>query len=558
MTQMASPYRHPTTGVYYIRRKVPKDLQGLIPEIYKRTLRTKDLPQAKVRFAQAWIDSEKHFEEARERLRRTEAPPEVPERDIQQMAARWFRKTLDEMERTGDFTPLLVPAGTAEETPETLRSHLRGNEVPEGWLESVIVEETGKVGLPGLDPMAPLYRRLYRAFSEHLLRLSELAQKRHEGDWVTEAPLLKDSPLSFEKELKGKTLMTVFELYLADRKRGEGDTRSYQRSANTYRSNLDGFVELYGDLPVSAIDRQKVQEYRQDLLQLPNKAPGLRGLSIRERIALAASEDLPLLAMKTVKVKLMMLSAVLGYAVEMGLLQENPVTASGASKRLDKAATKRAKVAPKDYSMEELVKIFQGPAHTESWRSPRADLGEALYWVPLLAAYTGARREELCQLYVSDVKTHKEGIHYLSILEADDDKGRTVKTQGSRRFVPLHLDLIELGFLRYLEGLPKNGQLFPGLPADSGGWYGIKFGLHWERYLRDRVSLQSSAKPAHGFRHSFKTLCRAVGIPEDVHDALTGHADGSVSRDYGQMPISRLAEELKKFPSIAKEAGLLK
>lgn len=195
MTQMASPYRHPTTGVYYIRRKVPKDLQGLLPEIYKRTLRTKDLPQAKVRFAQAWIDSEKHFEEARERLRRTEAPPEVPERDIQQMAARWFRKTLDEMERTGDFTPLLVPAGTAEETPETLRSHLRGNEVPEGWLESVIVEETGKVGLPELDPMAPLYRRLYRAFSEHLLRLSELAQKRHEGDWVTEAPLLKDSPL---------------------------------------------------------------------------------------------------------------------------------------------------------------------------------------------------------------------------------------------------------------------------------------------------------------------------------------------------------------------------
>lgn len=124
-----------------------------------------------------------------------------------------------------------------------------------------------------------------------------------------------------------------------------------------------------------------------------------------------------------------------------------------------------------------------------------------------------------------------------------------MKTEGSRRRVPLHPDLISLGFLEYAGNLPANGQLFPHLKASPAGFYGANWGKAWAKYLREVAHVYSPASPSHGFRHTFKTLSRGAGIPEDIHDAITGHSDGSVSRDYGTMPLSRIVEELAKYPS---------
>ena len=95
------------------------------------------------------------------------------------------------------------------------------------------------------------------------------------------------------------------------------------------------------------------------------------------------------------------------------------------------------------------------------------------------------------------------------------------------------------------------------LSTASAGYFGANFGKHWGNYLRDHVRLNSPVSPMHGFRHTFKTLCREAGIAEDVHDAITGHAgNGAVARDYGSMPLSRMARELEKFPTL--DALLLK
>jgi integrase len=238
----------------------------------------------------------------------------------------------------------------------------------------------------------------------------------------------------------------------------------------------------------------------------------------------------------------------------MGEADENPVIAGGACKAAARAANNRvvANRQKKDYSQEELQLIFSSPIYTHAkWASPRANFGAAWYWMPLLMYYTGARREELAQLAAKDVLSSKEDGWHLSILalDDDDDAGRSVKTAGSRRFIPIHPDLIELGFLRYATAL-ESGQLFPLLKQNPDGYYGANFGKRWASYLRDTVGLRTRASPSHGFRHTFKTLCRQVGIAEDVSDAITGHAGGnSVARDYGGMPLSRMAEEIKRFPS---------
>jgi len=175
-----------------------------------------------------------------------------------------------------------------------------------------------------------------------------------------------------------------------------------------------------------------------------------------------------------------------------------------------------------------------------------------MYWLPILMYYTGARREEIAQLWVRDVRFGEGQTPHLNILSAEsgEDGGRTVKTAASRRLIPLHGDLGRLGFFDYVQSLDAGGQLFPKLRPSPSGYFGANFGKRWAQYLRETVKLTSPANPSHGFRHTFKTLCRLAGIPEDVGDAICGHIGQSrVARSYGEMPLVRMAQEIEKLPS---------
>ena len=160
-----------------------------------------------------------------------------------------------------------------------------------------------------------------------------------------------------------------------------------------------------------------------------------------------------------------------------------------------------------------------------------------------------------------EVRQSEDGIWYLDLMSTPDEDGndeRTMKTLGSHRAVALHPDLIELGFLAYAAELPQDGQLFPSLIPNPDGWYGHNFGKRWGEYLKKVVDLQSPVRPAHGFRHAFKTMCREAGIPEEIHDAMTGHDNGSISRKYGERQLLHIQRDhLARLPSIARLAGLL-
>ena len=54
---MAQPYKHPKSGIFQLRRKVPDDLrQALARREYKRSLDTRDPTEAKARFVLAWAN----------------------------------------------------------------------------------------------------------------------------------------------------------------------------------------------------------------------------------------------------------------------------------------------------------------------------------------------------------------------------------------------------------------------------------------------------------------------------------------------------------------------
>jgi hypothetical protein len=63
---MSTPYRHPKTGVYYLRRAVPIELRKVIGKTeIKRSLGTKDSVKAKLLFIDELARSEKLFNNAR-------------------------------------------------------------------------------------------------------------------------------------------------------------------------------------------------------------------------------------------------------------------------------------------------------------------------------------------------------------------------------------------------------------------------------------------------------------------------------------------------------------
>jgi integrase len=342
-------------------------------------------------------------------------------------------------------------------------------------------------------------------------------------------------------------LLPLFDKYAEDKKLTDGETRGGRKSIAAYRACIQQFIELFGDLPLHEITRDIVGPYRSLLVRLPSRGEGIRKLSAQQLIEKADAENLPRVAAPTVLNKLLALSAVLSFGVRMGLMAENPVIQSGIVKAA-KVASSRAPGARrrKDYTEDEIRLIFTSPIFSEQgWSSPRTDFGRALYWMPLLLYYTGARREELAQLSVKDVSYDKLTlIPFLSILASpdEDDAGRGVKNEGSRRRIPLHSDLISRGFMDYVHGLPAEGQLFPLMKPGPDGFYGTNFGKRWGNSLRDVVGLKSSASPVHGFRHTFRTLCREVGIREIVADELRAMQVSNLSqRKIRILPIWKAA-----------------
>jgi integrase len=560
---MAQPIKQ-KSGIYQLRRRVPQPLQPVLGLEYKRSLDTKDPQEAKRRFVHAWAESEAAFALAKARAG---AAAKLTDRDAQVLAGRWMKQELAAVEASGNFRKWLVEGRTRildrGDTYDEYQPLLDFREALDGDdddAEQIVLPyiratlQAASLALP--PPRSAEYRALRLAFVAHLYKLSDVALARLEGDWQAKPDTLAGESLRQEVDEQARkvpTLLAAFEEYAQDRLLNDGETRSVLRTNASYRGFMEEFSELCGNLPVSNITPAVIRDYRALVAKLPVKGVGRGKLTAHQKIAKAEVKGLPLSSPGTISNKLRALSAVLSKAKRTGHLggKGNPVIEGEFLRDASRSLRVKAVRRRKHYVTSELQTIFGSPVFSADWQPPKANFGKAWYWLPLLLYYTGARLEEVAQLAARDVCCD-EGVYYLNILNKDDedDEGKGVKTDGSRRDVPLHPDLIALGFVDYAKSVPQEGQLFPSLKKSPAGYYGTNFAKRWARYLRGTVGLASTAHPCHGFRHTFKTLCRAAEIDEDVQDAITGHlGENRVARSYGEMPLTRLAADLAAFPS---------
>ncbi|MDX9886668.1 DUF4160 domain-containing protein [Thauera sp.] len=292
---------------------------------------------------------------------------------------------------------------------------------------------------------------------------------------------------------------------------------STKRRATTiveYRKVFDSFAVFVEHKPLAEIERRDVLAFRDHLL-----AAGQSAVTANHKIGI--------------------LKGFFRTAIDYQHTAHNPA----ADVRAIATPQQKARVA---FTADELNRLFQSEVYTQR-KFPKGGGREAAYWLPLLALFTGARVEELAQLMVADVRHDDTLGHYLSI--TDDAAHAQLKNAASRRRIPLHPQLLDCGFLDYVARARRPGLLFPELRANGRGKLGGYFSTWFSIYLRSKVGITDSRKVFHSFRHTFKDACRAVGIEEEVHDALSGHTQQRASRRYGneQYPLEPLFEAVSRL-----------
>ncbi|MBT9237034.1 site-specific integrase [Pseudomonas sp. MG-2] len=206
-----------------------------------------------------------------------------------------------------------------------------------------------------------------------------------------------------------------------------------------------------------------------------------------------------------------------------------------------------AESVQKAFSKSDLQAIFSGYLYAGAEPEKSRGVYPYQFWLPLLGLHTGGRLNELCQLDTEDV-SEKEGIWVISMMDDERDRPlpKVLKNQSSRRVVPIHSELIRMGFLDFVLQAAKEGRekLFSdGLTYDSKKGWGSRATHFFCRFpspstkasgylykcgIRERdAEGRTDRKNFHSFRHTFVDMARESGEEAYlVAPDITGHSRG--------------------------------
>ncbi|WP_380994121.1 tyrosine-type recombinase/integrase [Sedimentitalea sp. HM32M-2] len=168
-------------------------------------------------------------------------------------------------------------------------------------------------------------------------------------------------------------------------------------------------------------------------------------------------------------------------------------------------------------------------------------------WGALLGLYTGARLREVAQLDVADIR-HEGGIWYLDI--NGDGPNKSLKTPAAKRRVPVHSELIRLGFLDWVAAKPKGQRLFLSLSYNAKEGYGRNLGRWFNNVFLPGLGMKESGLVFHSLRHTMVTRLAQAGVPEPLFQEIVGHERQGVAQQVYFKEGHTLAqkhEALEKF-----------
>jgi integrase len=551
MVQMITPWKHPQTGIYYLYKELPPHLRGEMGRRQvRRSLRTRDPVEAKRLFVQAHAELEREMAEAEARVAAQARADEIsPERAIATVD-RWLREVKppraygrwpslastwwleDTADRLFGLGGIGAPPPNDDDQDERLRALRDMPLTGDCWLElvrsrprSVWIKACRMVLDPLFDSADPPIVRI--PANEMQLMDAWNAQvvtdnARFHAD--VNAPRRAGAKPRARPDLRFGELLSLW--------KDEKQPRP-QSFAETAGAVAD-LVAYVGDVAVASLTADMLMDYRDEAKRLPRTMPRAdRSLPFDERIALHADSGLPRVTPTTLKKRIGAIQALLSFAHQQRWIEHHVGTGVRITGYSRKTRNRRS------FRHDELSKLF---SHELFLRPDRllergtrvSDL--TLFWLFVLGLTSGARIEEVGQARVADVRTDV-GILYIDVddyAQDDDLPDKSLKTDSSRRVMPIHALALSLGFDMYVDGLRSAGQdmLFPDLQANVFGKLTQEASRRANRLI-DSVVTDDSRLVFHSLRHHFKDAGREADVQEHVLDQLCGHAPASVGARYG-------------------------
>lgn len=304
---------------------------------------------------------------------------------------------------------------------------------------------------------------------------------------------VEDEFVAFEEEVqKFRSGKPVAAPTLSEAAEACFGSQTFQRkkTETVYRRAVGRFIELFGDLSVTEIDRQSAVRFVEHL-----------------------DKDL---AASTLQRDVGTLQRVMRYCEEREWVSSNPFVQVRLKGKGQPPKSRRP------FSRSQLERLFA----TEMSSRDRLCLS-------ILAA-TGMRLDEAALLEWDDVRT-EGGIRYFDLTRMN----KLVKNERSAREIPVPRALKLPS--------PGKGRLF-NYRIDADGKAENAASKALMRHIRPlREDPTDKRLTVHSLRHTYKDLLRDAGVPMDVQEFIMGHAGTNVGSRYGSgLSLAKKAKHMEE------------
>ena len=311
----------------------------------------------------------------------------------------------------------------------------------------------------------------------------------------------------------------------------KGDIR--EKTVAEIKNSVNLLIEEFGDIPIGTITQENGTLLKSHIIKLPknrSKLPIYRDKDFHELVEMNVKDKI---SDTTVNKHLTHLSSFLDWTKRHGYSNLNPFDGIKL-KRKTNQRDERDKFTDK-----EIKTLFSKNNYIHFTEVELKKF--AYYWCPLISIFSGMRLNEICALYLDNIRgvqgNHRNKRWCFDIVEEPNRPDKKLKNKSSRRILPIHETLIELGFLDFVELIkklePKHKRLFEHLPYGEGS-YGRNVSKFWNQRYLPKLGLKTNKKNFHSLRHSVADHLKQKGVEPHFINELLGHSQGDISSDrYG-------------------------
>lgn len=539
MSFRRAPHLQRRNGIFHFRMRVPDDLRETIgAREIKRSLGTYSSSTARLIALRCSASILKSFE----MMRHQSASKETARKIIASVFAELAAVADDGYSAaSGDPNEITMQRAGAEDELRGLTRQLSTQQFDVGielWARRNLHERGVDFDGLGRPQQLDLISGMVRARAEQqrlfLFRLEDRLSPYCPAD-----PILQDAPSPIALpaiSVRGKATASLGEL--VDTYLEVKQTEWAKKTFDTIKPKVSLLVEALGsERSITAIRASDIRDYRDALLKMRNEAASRSSIPFAKRLTENTSKQV---SPRTAQLHFEAAKAFFNWAAQEAYIEQSPV---GTILIKVPKAIERPR---RPFTRDELHTLFRAPVFTGR-RSRRDRLAagtvvvhDAYFWIPILAYYTGMRAGELVQLHLADIKLDETHPYINVSLEGSGKSGtstyKQVKSVSGVRKVPLHPDLVALGFPEFVRSRRKAHaskiRLFFEVPFGRNGEPSAVFSK-WFRKLTNSVGLTDKATVFHSFRHGVQDAFKNAGTQQFITDKIFGHADGSTSGGYG-------------------------